>query len=219
MEILQIALLGGLLALDATSVGQFMVSRPLVSGALAGWLVGEPVLGMSIGATLELYLLVAFPTGGSRFPEGAVATVVAVGSSASGGATGAVPVAIAMGLVWGQLGGLSITWLRRANGRLAPESDEGMVSAGRLARAHILGVLLDFLRGTLVTATGVWIGRLAVSGLGFTWPFGESASGGLLLVGAAVSVGILLRDFGGYRRHRVFLAAGLALGILGTRFL
>lgn len=38
MELALIALLGGGLALDATSVGQFMLSRPLVAGALTGWM-------------------------------------------------------------------------------------------------------------------------------------------------------------------------------------
>ena len=78
MEIIRVSLLGGLLALDGTSVGQFMVSRPLVAGALVGWLLGDPATGVAVGAILELYLLVSFPTGGSRFPEGATATVVAV---------------------------------------------------------------------------------------------------------------------------------------------
>ena len=36
MEIVQVSLLGGLLGLDGTAVGQFMVSRPIVAGALVG---------------------------------------------------------------------------------------------------------------------------------------------------------------------------------------
>ena len=78
MSLLWISLLGGVLALDATSVGQFMVSRPLVCGLLAGWVLGDPATGLLVGALLELYLLVSFPSGGARFPEGATATVVAV---------------------------------------------------------------------------------------------------------------------------------------------
>jgi hypothetical protein len=42
---------------------------------------------------------------------------------------------------------------------------------------------------------------------------------GLLLVGGAVSAGILLRDLGGFRRRRVWFAAGLGLGIVGARLL
>ena len=56
-DLLPLVLLGGVLALDATSVGQFMFSRPLVAGALAGWVVGDAALGLSVGVVLELYLL------------------------------------------------------------------------------------------------------------------------------------------------------------------
>ena len=81
MELALIALVGGVLALDATSVGQFMLSRPLVAGALTGWMLGDPALGLLIGTVLELYLLVSFPSGGARFPEGTTATVVAVATA------------------------------------------------------------------------------------------------------------------------------------------
>ncbi|MED5200176.1 MAG: hypothetical protein VYB51_10255 [Gemmatimonadota bacterium] len=43
---MSLAILGGLLALDATSVGQFMISRPLVAGTLAGWWLGDPGVGL-----------------------------------------------------------------------------------------------------------------------------------------------------------------------------
>ena len=219
MDILQVAVLGGVLALDATSVGQFMTSRPLVAGALTGWVVGEPALGVTLGAVLELYLLVAFPTGGSRFPEGATATVVAVGSSVGADVVGAMPLAIAAGLVWGQLGGVSITWLRRANGRIVLEPGAHELSPGRIVRVHLGAVLLDFFRGALVTASGVLVARLAIALFAGSWPLGAPASMGLLMIGAAVSLGILLRDYGGYRKHRIMLVAGLALGIVGARFL
>ena len=101
MELALIALLGGGLALDATSVGQFMLSRPLVAGALTGWMLGDPALGLLIGALLELYLLVSVPSGGARFPEGTTATVVAVATASASSAPGVIPIAIAVGLLWG----------------------------------------------------------------------------------------------------------------------
>ena len=73
-----LAILGGLLALDATSVGQFMISRPLVAGTLAGWWLGDPGLGLEIGAILELFYIAGVPAGGSRVPETGSASVVAV---------------------------------------------------------------------------------------------------------------------------------------------
>jgi PTS system mannose-specific IIC component len=165
MEIVQLTVLGGLLGLDGTSVGQFMLSRPLVAGALVGWVLGDPVLGFAVGAILELYLLVSFPTGGSRFAEGATAAVVAVASAAGSTAPGALPLAVAVGLVWGQLGGFSITALRHANSRLVPEPGRAPRGAFDVTLAHLAALALDFARGAVVTLPGVLVGRAVVSSL------------------------------------------------------
>jgi len=217
MELLLIALVGGVLALDGTSLGQFMVSRPLVAGALTGWVVGDPALGLLVGAVLELYLLVSFPTGGARFPEGATATVVAVAVAAGTDSPGAVPLGVAAGLVWGQVGGLSIYWLRWANGRFVPQPDGK--HPDRLIAAHLGAMTLDFIRGTAVTLVGAAAGIRAVRFVADGWPLGPTDSVGLLLVGGAVSAGIFLRDLGGFRRRAVLLVAGMALGLIGARFL
>ncbi len=217
MDILELSAIGGLLALDATSVGQFMVSRPLVAGVLTGWVMGDPTTGLVIGALLELYMLVSFPTGGSRFPEGATATVAAVATAVGSDAPGAFPIAMAIGLVWGHLGGLSISWLRRLNGHLVP--DRNARHPQRVTGLHLGAVALDFLRGTVVTAFGITAGREAVRALGEGWPLDGGDSVGLLLVGGAASAGILLRSLGGFRRRRVLFMAGVALGILGAWFL
>jgi mannose/fructose/N-acetylgalactosamine-specific phosphotransferase system component IIC len=216
MELLWISVLGGALALDATSVGQFMVSRPLVSGAISGWVVGDPRLGLVIGVFLELYLLVSFPSGGARFPEGATATVVAV-ASASVSAAGAVPLGVAMGLLWGQVGGITVTGLRRLNARLVPEP--GSQWPERVVGAHLGAMTVDFLRGTLVTLAGVASGRAAVRAFSGGWPLDLADSNGLLLVGGAVSGGILLRSLGGFRRRGLVFAAALALGVASARLL
>ncbi len=217
MELLLVSLAGGLLALDATSVGQFMVSRPLAAGALTGWLLGDPALGFVVGALLEVYLIVSFPSGGARFPEGATATVVAVASAAVVDSPGSIPLGVAAGLIWGQVGGITISGLRQLNSRIVPEPDA--LRPDRLARAHVLAVLLDGVRGALVTLAGTVTGRWAVALLADAWPLEASDSHGLLLVGGAVSAGILLRSLGGYRKRRMLFAAGLALGVVGARFL
>lgn len=219
MDILRVGLLGGLLGLDGTSVGQFMVSRPVVAGAAMGWAVGEPGLGITIGAILELYLVVSFPSGGARFPEGATATAIAVAAAAGFPAPGAIPLGIAVGLVWGQIGGASITGLRHLNSKLAPEPEDPSRGLTRIVLAHLAAIVLDFARGVLVTVSGVWAGRIVLAALVGGWPLTGAASTGLLLVGSAVSAGILLRDLGGFRRRRIVFVAGLALGILGTRIL
>ena len=219
MEIVHLSLLGGLLALDGTAVGQFMFSRPLVAGALVGWLLGDTAAGIAVGTILELYLLVSFPTGGSRFPEGATATVVAVAATVVTDAPGALPLAVAVGLVWGQLAGVSVTLMRRLNSRLVPEPGQKHSGARRIWVLHLAAVLVDFVRGAVVTLLGVIVGRAVVSGLHGPWALSPAASLGLLLVGGSVSLGVLLRDLGGFRRRKTLFVTGLALGIIGARFL
>jgi hypothetical protein len=62
------------------------------------------------------------------------------------------------------------------------------------------------------------VGRIVVRVAGF-WPLTEANTRGLLLVGATVSLGILLRGYGGLRRRGVLFAVGLSLGALGRMLL
>jgi len=217
MELVLLSLLGGVLALDGTAVGQFMVSRPLVAGALTGWLVGSPTVGLAVGALLEAYLLVSFPSGGARYPEGSSAAVVAVASAGAADPLGAVPLGLALGLVWGQLGGFTVSALRRLNARLVPEADGPRPES--VSAAHVGAIALDGLRGALLTAVGVVGGRWVVGALAQSWPLGPSDTRGLLLVGGAVSAGVLMRSLGGYRRLRILFLAGMALAVVGARLL
>ena len=216
VDLLRLSLAGGLLGLDGTSVGQFMVSRPLVAGAVAGWLVGDPLTGIAAGALLELYLIVAFPTGGAAFPEGATATVVAVGTAATFDVPGALPAGVALGLLWGQVAAFSVTGHRRVVTRLVESSAAGPDRApGRTIAA---AVTLDFLRGTVVTAAGLGTGVVALGPWLSAWPLGVEASKGLLLVGGAVSAGIFVNDLGGVRARGGWLALGVLLGVAGVWF-
>lgn len=214
MELLLLSVLGGLLALDGTSVGQFMVSRPLVAGALAGAVLGAPAEGFAVGALLEVYLLVAFPVGGVRFPEGATATVVAVAATIPT-TPGTLAIGVAAGLVWGQIGGASVSLLRRANERIVPDPEAATV--GRVEAAQAAAIALDFLRGVAVTGVGVWLAEAAALGLAPAWPLDMAATRAFLLLGAVVSIGILVRDLGSRRgtlRRRILpLALGLSAGL------
>ena len=219
MTLLNASLLGGVLALDATTVGQFMISRPLVAGLLSGWLAGDPVSGFLVGVVLEIYLLVAFPVGGARFPEGATATVVAAMTVVAHPGPGAFALGVGFGLMWGQLGGWTINAMRTLNGWIAPDPAAPLLPPARVVGGHLLAVLFDFVRGVLVTGTGVWVAGRAVARFAGNWPLGQEDTVSLFLVGAAVSVGILLRSFGGLARRRVIFLGGLTVGVAGGIFL
>jgi PTS system mannose-specific IIC component len=213
-DLLVLSLLGGLLALDGTSVGQFMLSRPMVAATLAGWIVSAPMEGFMVGAVLEIYMLVSFPVGGSRFPEGGPAAVVAATVAAGSGSPGALALGVGLGLIWGQVGGYTVTALRTINERLAPDPARTQVTRASVVKGHLTAVTLDFLRGFLLTFAGVLVGRGLIR-LAPLWPLTEANTRGLLLVGAAVSLGILLRSYGGIRRRGILFAVGLSAGALG----
>jgi len=73
-----IAVLGALVALDTTVAGQFMVSQPLISATLAGYLFGDMESGMYIGAIMQLMWLKLIPAGGSIFLNGNLGTLAAI---------------------------------------------------------------------------------------------------------------------------------------------
>ena len=50
--------------------GYNMLNRPIVEGALMGLVLGDPVTGTIIGATLEIVFLGSFPVGAAVSPDG-----------------------------------------------------------------------------------------------------------------------------------------------------
>lgn len=67
----------GLLGLDATAAFQVMVSRPLVVGGVAGSLLGDTALGLTVGSLVELLWMGGVPVGSLVPPDGTQAGVFA----------------------------------------------------------------------------------------------------------------------------------------------
>lgn len=150
--VLWVSLVGGGLALDGTSFGQTMVSRPLVAATVTGALAGSPAAGVTIGLVLEALQLSVLPVGASRTPESAPAAVVAAAVYATSSGTPFLLLStVLFALVWERVGSETIHGFRYLNARFA---SVGEVAARGLERQHILACGADALRGTLVTATG-----------------------------------------------------------------
>jgi len=58
-----LSLLMAFLSLDVSAAGQFMISRPIVTGPVVGWLVGQPGIGLELGALIELIWIGDVPVG------------------------------------------------------------------------------------------------------------------------------------------------------------
>lgn len=195
---LLLVVLGGLIAIDGTGCGQFMVSRPLVAATLGGLLVGEPAAGAAIGLILEAFHLTVLPVGAASYPEGG-SSAVAAGAvfGLVGGGTVAIVTTSLFFLIWSRLSGESVRLMRRVNVRLVSRHTAAHLGADELERRHLMALGLDFARGMLLVAAGALVlaGMLYLAGN--AWGVGQRVP--RLVMDAAVA-GLLasgLRLLGG----------------------
>jgi PTS system mannose-specific IIC component len=171
LEIILAAGAAGLLGVERGGGLQGHLSRPVVAGPLLGWILGDPLGGLLVGAPLELASL------GSTRPEGEdptglavfVTTVAVTAGLAAGtgvrGDVAALAFLTSLPLVW-------IWWLqRRWQGRWGARVDaraRELVEAGEVdaaLRLHLLPLLLPVVTMaalTVVAATllGPWLARI-----------------------------------------------------------
>jgi len=150
---------GTLVALDLVSVPQAMISRPLVVGAVAGWLAGDVEAGLRVGVLLELFALDVLPIGAVRYPDYGPATVV--GTALAVGAPWELGLGLSAGvaLVLAVIGGWSLMAVRRLNAR-AIQRRAAALAAGESRAIRMLqygGLFRDAARGALLTIAGLLV--------------------------------------------------------------
>ena len=144
--------------LDRTACGQFMISRPIVAAPLTGWLLGDPLTGLQVGALLELMWLGRLPVGAAIPPDDTQvavgAVVLALGRAAVPG-FGSLPLtllAILVAMPLGKVGQLFDRLARQRNGTLLHRAQAALVAGklGGVERNHRRG-LLYFAAASLAT--------------------------------------------------------------------
>lgn len=210
-QVVAVTLIGGLVALDGTSVGQFMVSRPFVAAALGGLAVGRPADGIVAGVVLEALHLAVLPVGAAKYPEGgppavaAGAVYAAANVPATASATMLVAVLVALALE--MAGGGSVALLRQWNVRFAGSPDGGM-TPGQLAGRHLAPIAVDFLRGAAITLAGLLMTAWLVDVIPFDG-FPVIAIGTIMRLSVVAGVASALRLFG-RAKYPLFLAGAAA---------
>jgi mannose/fructose/N-acetylgalactosamine-specific phosphotransferase system component IIC len=213
--IVLLVLWGTVVALDLVSVPQAMLSRPLVAGTVAGWLVGEVEAGLRVGVVLELFALDVLPIGAVRYPDYGPATVAAVALAAGAPWELGLGLSVGLALVLAAFGGWSLQTVRRWNALSIQHRAAALAAgeSGAIRRLQYAGLLRDAGRGALLTALGLagaWaLGRWAVldreTAVGLT----------LVAIGAALSAvaGGAVRSAGRGARLS-WLVAGAVAGTL-----
>ena len=218
IDLLPIALLGGLLGLDVVSFPQAMISRPLVAATLAGALIGHSPSGLLIGAALELVALDTLPFGASRYPEWGSAAVVggAIFATHPSHPAGAMEIALVASLSTAWLGGWTMVKLRERNALWAARRRDALDAGARGAvmDLQLLCMTADYLRGAVLAAVSYAVfAPLTRFGIG-TWGTDARISRAFVVtVAASVAASAAWKIFHGVGGARWFFLGGLVVGL------
>lgn len=218
MNLVPVALWGGMVGLDAASFPQVMISRPLVAATVTGLVAGRPADGLLLGLILEVFALLVLPVGAARYPEAGTAAVAATGAYLAAAPPGPDAVlllaATAFGLAWERVGGLSVHVQRRLNERLVIGWIESRHRPDlEIERRHLSAMAIDYLRGAIIAGVGAWLGALALRWVQPRWDLDAVSPAGLLVVATAAVIGALLQFFGGWGERRLAFLLGILCGL------
>ena len=218
VELIPLALLGGILGLDVVSFPQAMISRPLVASTLAGALIGQAPSGLLLGAALELIALETLPFGASRYPEWGSAAVVggAIFASHPAHPAGSMTLATLSALATTWIGGWTMVKLRQLNAVWARQKRDALEAGARgsVVSLQLQGMTADFLRGALLTAIAyALLAPLAAACIAL-WSVDARVSR-CIIVGLAASVagGAAWKLFHSTAGARWFFVGGLGVGL------
>jgi mannose/fructose/N-acetylgalactosamine-specific phosphotransferase system component IIC len=221
LELLPLALLGGVLGLDVVSFPQAMISRPIVAATLGGAFTGDAAGGLLIGAVLELIALDTLPLGASRYPEWGSASVVggALFAAHPSHPSGAMAIAVLGTLAAAWVGGWTMVKLRGQNARWARQRRDALAagSADAVIGLQLLGLTADLLRAAVFTAIAYAIlaptARAAIGVWGIDTRLSRA-----VVVGAAMTVaaGAAWKIFHSTLGVRWTFLAGLGTGIVAA---
>ncbi len=205
---------GTLVGLDLATLAQVMISRPIVAGVVAGWIVGDAQSGLIVGAILELFAMEVLPFGAARYPDYGLGAVAASATAAGAPDVFGIGIAVAVGLVIAYLGQTSIQFVRQRT-TVDIERHRDVIDSGDVRviyRLHGRGILRDVGRAESLTAGGL---ILAVA-VRATIPV--TLRGAVVLSAVAIGIGLGTTFVSGVRvtrdtRHGwIWLVSGLIAG-------
>lgn len=187
-----LSVLASLLSIEWMN-GHFGLSRPLITGMLTGLVLGDITQGIIIGATLQLIFMGINGVGAAVPPDQTIGTLIATtfailtGQGAEIALTLAIPVAVAAQAldIFGRT--FTTVFIHMAD-RFAQKGEYN-----KLELAHLAGLLVHFVRVSIIVFPAIYFGVDAVQEFIGMIPDsvlrGLEVSGGML---PAVGFGMLL---------------------------
>jgi len=153
---------GTVVGLDLITGPQVMIARPVVAGTVAGWLVGDPVAGMTVGVVFECFALHVMPFGAARYADYGIGAVVAVPVAAGAPGVLGIGIAAGWGLLVAEIGGWGIQRVREGNTRDVARH-AAAIDAGDwpvIRAVHLRGIVRDGVRAAGLSLGGVALGSV-----------------------------------------------------------
>ncbi|MGQ9628803.1 MAG: PTS sugar transporter subunit IIC [bacterium] len=193
-----VSVAAGLIGLDASAVGQFMVSRPLVASVIVGFLLNNPGAGLTVGILMELIWLGRLPIGTSVPPDVSTASVVATGIAVILNSPVAIVLAMFVGILVARIGGYGDELVRHANDWVSHMADR-FAQRGDIkgfVRLHWISIAFYLFETSLLAFAGVSLGVYIVGSVGDLLPVGVGRGVGavytlLLILGFSVVLDVL----------------------------
>lgn len=230
-DVFLVSIIGAILSLDRTAFLQIMVSQPIVTGPLVGFLLGDPATGLIIGCVLELFWIGAIPVGGSVPPNETVAAVIATSISiitirdlnmTLASSVPIVVLSILLSIPLSMVGQRVDVFVRDYNRKFALNAD-GLVGAGdflHIGRENLKGLISFFLASFSSLLGLISLGLPVAKILYPLFPGSERLAGifylSLCLFGS-LGVAVLVRTGKGNNIAPIF-SAGLLIGLIFMYF-
>jgi mannose/fructose/N-acetylgalactosamine-specific phosphotransferase system component IIC len=201
-----------------TGLASVSIRQPLVAGTIVGIILGRPMEGLIIGATINVAFIGFISPGGAVSSEpgiaGIVGTALAIASSSDPGV--AVSLAIPFGLLGTLLWNIRMTgnsfWVRKMD-KLADKGDLKGILTVQLVHSQIFTFLITGIPVALI----VFVGGAATNSILETLtgvPLAcLKAIGGLL---PAVGIGITLKMLSNRKGILLFFVLGFYLTVYGN---
>ncbi len=165
--ILTAAVVGGLIGLDRTAVGQVMLSQPVVAAPFVGWVLGEPLTGLIIGGTLELIWVLDIPVGTFVPADSTIAAVAGTAIAVLGGGAAEPPVigfSLLLTVLMAPASMLADQLMRQRNARIPDyASVSGTPTELSVTFWHLAGLMAFFLKSFVQLLIVIPAGIIAVS--------------------------------------------------------
>lgn len=162
-EIILISFAAAVLSLDITAFGQFMVSRPIVSATLVGYLLGDVNTGFWVGMMVELIWISALPMGAAiPIDTTAVAILsVAYGLKVQPFDRAGVILALILAVGVGMLFRKADLLIRYLNVKIIHWVEEGIKEGkeGRISAGIYTGIFLFFLKSFVLYMIAIYPGQ------------------------------------------------------------